>query len=51
MDVAAAERRLPRHPDHRGAAPEALPRGVWVNNIETGRMVAFVNFEERRAIK
>jgi hypothetical protein len=26
-------------------------RALWVVNIEAGRMVACVNFEERRAIK
>ena len=26
-------------------------RAVWFVNIETGRLVSFVNFEDRRAIK
>ena len=43
-----ADRRLPRHPDHRGLLQEAAHAldGSAVN-IEAGRMVAFVSLSRR----
>jgi hypothetical protein len=50
MAMRASERRLQRHPDCRGAV-EKRCRAVWFVNIDTGRLVSFVNFEDGRAIK